>query len=81
MRKKSTAALLAFFFGGMGAHKYYLGRVGQGVLFSLTLGIVGIGSLINFIQLLCMSESEFNSRYNGVNQQLPGNPPSVAAPV
>lgn len=29
-KSRMTAALLAFFLGGLGAHKFYLGKVGQG---------------------------------------------------
>ncbi|MBD5026854.1 NINE protein, partial [Xanthomonas citri pv. citri] len=34
-KNKIVAALLAFFFGGLGIHKFYLGRVGQGILYIL----------------------------------------------
>ncbi len=33
MRNKTTAAILAFFLGGLGGHKFYLGRAGQGILY------------------------------------------------
>lgn len=48
-RKKSTAAtwLLWFFFGGVGGHRYYLGRIGSGIAMTLTLGCLGIWSLID----------------------------------
>lgn len=64
MKSKTTAILLCFFLGGLGAHKFYLGQTGQGVLFLLTAGLLGIGSLVNFIQLLVKSDEEFNARYN-----------------
>jgi predicted RNA-binding Zn-ribbon protein involved in translation (DUF1610 family) len=34
-RERVTAALLAFFLGGFGAHKFYLGKGGQGLLYLL----------------------------------------------
>lgn len=48
-RKKSTATtwLLWFFLGGIGGHRYYLGKVGSGVAMTLTLGGLGIWSLID----------------------------------
>lgn len=64
MRKKTTAALLSFFLGSVGAHWFYLGRPGLGILWLLTLGCAGIGSLVNFIQLLVMNEDTFNTKYN-----------------
>lgn len=64
MKSKTTATLLAFFLGGLGAHKFYLGQTGQGVLFLLTGGLLGIGALVNFIQLLVKSQDDFDARYN-----------------
>lgn len=44
MKSKTTATLLAFFLGGLGAHKFYLGQTGQGILFLLTGGLLGVGA-------------------------------------
>jgi TM2 domain-containing membrane protein YozV len=48
-RKKSTGAtwLIWFFFGGLGGHRYYLGRIGSGIAMTLTLGGFGIWALID----------------------------------
>lgn len=64
MKKKSTATLLCFFLGGLGAHKFYLGQTGQGILFLLTGGVLGFGALVNFIQLLVKDQATFDARYN-----------------
>lgn len=64
MKSKTTATLLAFFLGGFGVHKFYLGQTGQGVLFLLTGGLLGIGAFVNFIQLLVKSQADFDARYN-----------------
>ena len=47
--KKSTAAtwLLWLFFGGIGGHRYYLGKYGTAVLMTITLGCFGIWTLID----------------------------------
>ncbi|MGC5583043.1 NINE protein [Ornithinimicrobium sp. W1665] len=37
--------LLWLLLGVLGAHKFYLGRPGMGVLYLLTLGLVGVGLL------------------------------------
>lgn len=48
-RKKSTATtwILWFFFGGLGGHRYYLGKIGSGVAMTLTLGGLGIWTIID----------------------------------
>jgi hypothetical protein len=40
--------LLCFFFGGIGVHRFYLGKIGTGILMIFTLGGLGIWSLIDF---------------------------------
>ena len=67
MKNKSTAAILAFFLGGIGIHRFYLGQGGYGVLYLLfcwTFIPAGI-ALIDFIIFLSMDEDKFNSKYNG----------------
>ena len=64
MKSKTTAILLCFFLGAFGAHWFYLRRPGLGILYLLTLGILGVGALVNFIQLLCMNDETFNAKYN-----------------
>lgn len=70
MKDKNLAAILAFpLFGGMGAHKFYLGQVGAGIVylaFAWTL-IPAIVAFFEFIILALMDKDEFNRRYNGGN--------------
>ena len=68
-RNKYVAALLAFFFGFLGIHRFYLGRNGTGVLM-IVLSITVIGLLvtclwafIDTIRYLIMSDDEFARRY------------------
>lgn len=66
MRTKGTAAVLAILLGGLGAHKFYLGQYGQGLLylfFCWTL-IPAMIAFIEFFVYIFMSEQEFNRRYN-----------------
>ena len=51
-RSKWVALLLCFFLGYLGAHKFYEGKTGMGVLYLFTAGLFGIGALIDFIALL-----------------------------
>ncbi len=41
--------LLCFFLGAFGAHRFYAGKIGTGILQLLTLGGLGIWVLIDFI--------------------------------
>lgn len=65
-KSKGVALLLCFFLGGLGIHQFYLGNTTQGVfylLFSWTC-IPALISIIDFILLLCMSESYFHQKYD-----------------
>lgn len=64
MKSKTTAILLCFFLGFLGIHWFYLRRPGLGILYLLTGGLLGVGTLVNFIQLICMSDDTFNAKYN-----------------
>ena len=52
-RNKWVAFLLCFFLGFLGAHKFYEGKVGMGLLYIFTAGLFGIGWFIDCISLLC----------------------------
>ncbi|MDR0884673.1 MAG: TM2 domain-containing protein [Oscillospiraceae bacterium] len=51
-KNKWVAWVLCLFLGGLGAHKFYMGKIGVGVLYLFTGGLFGIGWLIDTITLL-----------------------------
>ncbi len=51
-KKRVVALLLCFFLGGLGVHRFYVGKVGTGILQIVTLGGVGIWVLIDFIMII-----------------------------
>ena len=44
--------LLALFLGGLGAHRFFVGKIGTGILQLLTLGGLGIWALIDTIIII-----------------------------
>jgi TM2 domain-containing membrane protein YozV len=75
-KSKLAAALFALFLGGLGIHKFYLGRVGWGIVYLLLCWtfIPALVGLIEGILLLVMSESDFNRKYGGSTQRETGPP-------
>ena len=66
MKSKTTAAILAFFLGGIGIHRFYLGQGGRGIVYLLFFWtfIPALVAFIDFIIFLTMDEDKFNSKYN-----------------
>lgn len=52
MRNKWVALILCILLGYVGAHKFYEGRIGTGLLYLFTFGLFGIGWLVDCIILL-----------------------------
>jgi TM2 domain-containing membrane protein YozV len=64
--KKDTALLLTIigFFILPGLQRFYMRQAGMGVLYVLTGGLCVIGQIVDVIQLLSMSQQEFDMKYN-----------------
>lgn len=51
-KSKTVALILCILLGWLGGHRFYVGKVGTGILYLLTFGLFGIGILIDFIMIL-----------------------------
>lgn len=49
---KWTAFFLCLFLGVIGAHRFYEGKIGTGILYLCTFGLCGVGALIDLIIIL-----------------------------
>jgi TM2 domain-containing membrane protein YozV len=66
-KSKKIATILAFpILGGLGIHKFYLRKIGQGVMYFIFsfLIIPSIISLFEFISYLLMSTEKFDNKFN-----------------
>ena len=61
-KSKVTAALLCFFLGAIGVHRFYVGKIGTGVAQVITLGGFGIWALIDFIMILMGTFTDANGK-------------------
>ena len=58
-KNKWISFFLCLFLGYLGAHKFYEGRIGMGIVYLLTFGLFGIGWFIDCIALLCKPNPYF----------------------
>ena len=61
VKSKVAAGVLAILFGGIGVHKFYLGKIGMGILYLLFCwtGIPSVIGLIEGIIYLCSDDENF----------------------
>jgi TM2 domain-containing membrane protein YozV len=67
MKNRIAAALLAFFTGWIGIHRFYLGENFAGILY-LCLAWTGVPAILAFFEslgLFLMSDQRFDAKYNG----------------
>jgi len=50
-KNKITALLLCIFLGGLGVHRFYVGKIGTGIVWLLTGGVFGIGWIVDIIMI------------------------------
>ena len=52
-RSRMVALLLCLFVGWLGAHRFYVGKIGTGILMAITFGGFGIWVAIDLIFIVC----------------------------
>lgn len=64
-KDRTTAAILALFLGGLGAHHFYLGNTGRGIIYLVFVWtfIPMLVGLIEGIIYLTKSDEEFQQQY------------------
>jgi len=50
-KSNTVALLLCLFLGALGIHRFYVGKIGTGILQLVTLGALGIWALIDLIMI------------------------------
>ena len=55
-----AALVLCLLLGGLGVHRFYVGKVGTGILMLFTLGGLGIWALIDLIVIATQSFKDSN---------------------
>ena len=59
---RTVALLLAFFLGVLGVHRFYVGKVGTGILQLVTIGGLGIWALIDLILIAAGASTDKQGR-------------------
>ncbi|MDR0643557.1 MAG: TM2 domain-containing protein [Treponema sp.] len=84
IKSKGVAYLLWFFLGLFGAHRFYLEKIGTGVLYLLTGGVFGIGWIIDLFTLGNQVDI-YNALYGGsggsVNNNVNNNQNNIVVNV
>lgn len=66
VKSKIAAGILAIFLGGIGVHKFYLGKVGMGILY-ICFCWTGIPAFVGFIEgiiYLCSNDENFQLKHH-----------------
>lgn len=62
-KSKWTAFFLCLFLGYFGIHRFYIGKIGMGVLYLFTYGLFGIGWIVDLIMIATGKMQDSNGLY------------------
>lgn len=62
-KSKTSAGLLCFFLGEFGIHRFYVGKVGTGILWLFTGGLFGIGWFVDLLTIVFGGFKDSNGSY------------------
>lgn len=62
-KSRLVALLFCIFLGGLGIHRFYVGKVGTGLLWLFTAGCFGIGALVDLIMIACGSFTDKEGKF------------------
>lgn len=61
-KSKSVALILCIFLGMLGFHKFYVGKIGAGIGYLFTGGLLGIGWIIDIFKIAAGKFEDSNGR-------------------
>lgn len=59
-KSRLVALILCLLLGGLGVHRFYVGKIGTGILWLFTFGVFGIGALVDLILIIVGSFKDKN---------------------
>ena len=62
MKSKTVALLLWFFLGWISAHRFYLGKTGNGILYLVTGQLIGFGWVVDLFLIGSMVDNYNNKK-------------------